>query len=116
MSSTEPRVAVLDDAALGWAQKALWTICIAVYLIVFIGGIRAGGAELVMMGRAAAFTVTAAVLGRMALGLMRRASLPVRQGPMADLDGPVGSLVDMVSSTNVAQQLDEAEAAVIGER
>ena len=90
---------------------ALWLICIAVYLTVFIGGVLAGGAELFVLGRATAFTLAAAVLGRIVLGLLGRASLPVRHGPLADQERPVGSLVDLVSSTNVAQQEDEALAA-----
>jgi hypothetical protein len=109
--STERRVRVLDESALGWARKGVWAICIGVYLTVFIGGLQAGGAELITMGRAAAFTVAAAVLGRLLLGLLSGASAPDRQGPMADQDGPVGSLAELMSSTNVAQHLDEAEAA-----
>ncbi|HEY0582298.1 MAG TPA: hypothetical protein VGE94_08940 [Chloroflexota bacterium] len=112
MNSTEARVRVLDEAALGWAQRGVWAICIGVYLTVFIGGVLAGGAELITMGRAAAFTLAAAVLGRVALGLLASASLPIRQGRMDDQDGPLGSLVDLTSSTNVGQQVDdEAEAA-----
>jgi hypothetical protein len=112
VDSTEARVRALDEATLGWAQRGVWMICVAVYLAVFVGGIQAGGAELITMGRAVAFTLTAAVLGRMVLGLLRAATLPVLQGPMADQDGPLGSLVDLAPSTNVAQQSeDEALAA-----
>src|SRR5207248_454247 len=53
----------------------------------------------------------AAVLGRMLLGLLGRASLPIRQGPLAAEERPIGSLVDLVSSTKVAQQEDQAKAA-----
>jgi hypothetical protein len=112
VDSTDVKVRVLDDAALGWAQRGVWIICIGVYLTVFVGGIVAGGAELITMGRAAAFTVAAAVLGRVALGLLAGAALPIRPGRMANQDGPLGSLVDLTSSINVAQQIDdEAEAA-----
>jgi hypothetical protein len=107
----EVREAALSEAGLGNASRCLWVLCIAVYLTVFIGGLQAGGAELVSMGRATAFTLVAAVLGRVLLGFLSRASLPVRPGQSADQDGPVGSLVDLVSSTNVAKQEDEAEAA-----
>ena len=58
-----------------------------------------------------AFTLGVALLGRMALGLLGQASLPVAEGPSAGQDGPVGSLVDLVSSTNVAAQEHEADAA-----
>src|SRR5919197_6681813 len=108
---SEAREPALDDTTLGHARRVLWVACIAIYLIVFIGGIQAGGAELPTLARAAAFTLAAAVLGRIALGLLGRASVPVREGPLADEDGPVGSLIDPLSSTNVAQQEDEAEAA-----
>jgi hypothetical protein len=107
----DQREPALSDAALSNARRGLWVVCLAIYLIVFIGGIQAGGAELPTLARAAAFTVAAAVLGRIALGLLGRASLPVRQGPLDDQEGPVGSLVDLLSSTNVAQQEDRAEAA-----
>jgi hypothetical protein len=107
----EVRELALDAATLGLASRFVWAVCIGVYLAVFIGGIQDGGAELITLGRATAFTLAAAVLGRMALGLLGRASLPVQQGPTADQEGPLGSLVDLVASTNVAQQEDEAEAA-----
>ena len=109
--ASETRELALDDTTLGYARRGLWVVCIAIYMIVFIGGIQGGGAELPTLARAAGFTVAAAVLGRIGLGLLGRASLPVRQGPLADQEGPVGSLVDLLSSTNVAQQEDKAEAA-----
>jgi hypothetical protein len=111
VNSTNAPVRALDDTALGWAQRAVWAVSIAVYLVVFIGGIHAGGADLTTMGRAAAFAVGTALLGRLVLSFLSRATMPNRQGPMADEDGPVGSLVDLASSANVAQQTDVAEAA-----
>jgi hypothetical protein len=102
---------VLNDAALSLAQRGVWALCIGVYLTVFVGGITAGGADLLVMGRAIAFTLVTAFLGHIALGLLARASLPVEEGPLAKPEGPVGSLVDVVSSTNVAGQEDGAEAA-----
>ena len=109
--ASERREAALDDATFGLARRGLWVVCIAIYLAVFIGGLHAGSAELVAMGRAAGFTVAAAVLGRILLGLLGRASLPVQEGPLAEEPSPIGSLVDLVGSTNVAQQEDKAEAA-----
>src|ERR1700694_5533020 len=93
---SEMRVAALGDAGLAWAQRLVWVVCIGVYLTVFIGGIQAGGAELMAVGRAAAFTLVAAVLGSTALGLLSRASLPGEPVPMAVPDGEVGSLVGLV--------------------
>jgi hypothetical protein len=98
---------VLDDSTLAWAQRTVWAVCIGIYLFVFVGGVMSGGDELLTMGRAIALTVAAAVLGKLALGLLAKASLPEEQGPSADQPGPVGSLVDLVASTNVAQQLED---------
>jgi hypothetical protein len=98
---------VLDENALSWANRAVWAICIAVYLTVFIGGLMASGDELEVMGRAVGLTLAAAVLGKVAVGLLGQAALPEEQGPSADQAGPVGSLVDMLASTNVAQQLED---------
>ena len=109
------REAALDDATLGFARRVLLAVCIGVYLTVFVGGVYAGGAELLALARATAFTLAAAVLGRMVLGLLGRASLPVQQGPLADQEGPVGSLVDLATSANVAQHEDTASTG-LGER
>ena len=108
---TEMRAA-LTDSQLDWARRLVWLVCIGTYLTVFIGGIRGGGDELMTVGRAAAFTLVAALLGSKAIGLLSRASLPEQPGPSADQAGPVGSLVGLVGSTNVANQEDEAAAAV----
>ena|SRR5437867_1148375 len=110
------REAALDDNGLAWARRVVWAMCIGVYLTVFIGGIQGGGAELIAVGRAAAFTLGAAVLGKMALSLLAKASLPVEQGPMAKQEGKLGSLVDLSSSANVPQQQDEADIVAPGER
>jgi hypothetical protein len=101
----------LSDEALSWAHRLVWIVCIGVYLTVFVGGIQGGGAELITTGRAVAFTLGVALLGRIALGLLGRASLPVVEGQSAGQEGPVGSLVDRVPSTNVAAQEHEADAA-----
>ena len=101
----------LSDEALSWAHRLVWLVCIGVYLTVFIGGIQGGGAELITTGRAVAFTLGVALLGRTALGLLGRASLPIAEGQSAGQEGPVGSLIDLVSSTNVAAQEHKADAA-----
>jgi hypothetical protein len=108
---TGDRKPVMGETAMSWAHRVLWSVCIAVYLTVFIGGIQSGGAELMTMGRAVACTLAVGVLGKMAIGLLGRASLPEEEGPSADELGQVGSLVDPAGSTNVAQQEDWAEAA-----
>jgi hypothetical protein len=107
----DERDPVLTEAGLSTAQRMLWIVCIAVYLTVFIGGIQSGGAELMAMGRAVAFTLAAAVLGKVAIGLLGQASLPAEEGPSADEPGRVGSLVELVSSANVAHHEDRADAA-----
>jgi hypothetical protein len=101
----------LSGEALSWAHRLVWTLCIGVYLTVFFGGIQGGGAELITLARAVAFTLGVALLGRTALGLLGRASLPVTEGQSAGQQGPLGSLIDVVSSTNVAAQEHEADAA-----
>ncbi len=47
----EVREPALDEAAMSRAQGVVWAVCIGVYLTVFIGGIHAGGAELLALGR-----------------------------------------------------------------
>jgi hypothetical protein len=89
----------------------MWAICIAVYLTVFIGGVHGGGAELITLARATGFTLVAAWLGKTALGLLERASLPEAEVPSATQEGTRGSLSGLVPSANVAQQLDGSEAA-----
>jgi hypothetical protein len=110
------RVAALDENSLAWAGRVVWAMCVGVYLTVFIGGIQAGGAELISVGRAAAFTLGVAVLGKIVLSLLASASSPVEQGPMANQDGKLGSLVDLDLSANVPQHQDEALMAASGER
>ena len=105
------RVPALDDGALAWANRCVWVACVGVYLTVFIGGIAAGATDLSALGKAIGFTLATALLGRVAVGLLSRASVPVQQGPTADEDGTVGSLVDLVSSPNLARPEDEASAA-----
>jgi len=111
MSPTGQQVAALDEVALGWARRAVWAVCIGVYLTVFVGGIQGGGAELLTMARAAGFTLAAAVLGRVVVSLLASAALPVRQGRMAEQDGPNGSPIDPTASTNVAQHFDDRAGA-----
>ena len=103
---------VLNEAALNWCSRGLWALCIAVYLTVFVGGILARGDELWVMGRAIGLTLVTGVLGKVAIALLARASLPEEEeeGPLADASGPNGSLVEPVPSTNVAEQEDRADA------
>ena len=98
---------VLDENALSWANRGVWAICVAVYLTVFVGGLMSSGDDLQVMAHAVGLTLAAAVLGKVAVGLLGQAALPEEQGPSADQAGPVGSLVDMLASTNVAQQFED---------
>ena len=115
-SNARIRVPALSEAGLAWAQRMVWAVCIGVYLTVFIGGIQAGGAELMTVARAAAFTLVTAVLGKMALNFLGNASLPVDPGPMAKQDGKLVSLVDLAMAANVPQHQDAPTMAVTGER
>ncbi|MBV8715517.1 MAG: hypothetical protein JOZ65_10660, partial [Chloroflexi bacterium] len=78
---------------------------------VFVPGVLGHGDELMVMGRAVGLTLLTALLGKVALGVLARATVPAEEGPSAEEDGPIGSRVELVPSTNVAQQEDGAEAA-----
>jgi hypothetical protein len=106
-----PRTPALSEAALGWARRGIWAVCVAVYLIVFIGGIQSGGEELSALGRAAGFTVVAAVLGRIGLGLLAGATVAGEAVPMDDEEGRLGPDLEGLGNTNVSEQEDEATAA-----
>jgi len=101
-----PRVRALSDRAFHRFQRGVWAVCVIVYLAVFIGGLQAGGSELLSLARAVGFTLVAALLGRTALGLLGHASVPGEPVPMAEPEGKVGSLVDLLGSTNVDTQQD----------
>jgi hypothetical protein len=107
---TPERVPVLDEQGLTWAYRGVWVACVATYLIVFVGCIQAGTADLVALERAIGFTLATAVVGRLAVGLASRATQPAPQGPTAEPDGKIGSLVDLLSSPNVNTPEDEASA------
>ena len=111
MNPNPDRTPVLDDAALAWAERGVWLACVAVYLTVFVGSLQAGVADLTALGRAIAFTLGTAVLGKVAVSLLSRASQPVETVPTADQDGTVGSLIDLTSSPNVSSPEIEAELA-----
>jgi hypothetical protein len=101
----------LNDVAMAWVGRGLWSVCVAVYLIVFVGGIQAGNEELSVVARAAGFTLVAALIGRLGLNLLGRASVPVEKVPLDDEDGQLGSRIDIDAEPNVAAQEDQAEAA-----
>jgi hypothetical protein len=104
-----PRVRALSDRAFHRYQRGVWAVCIVVYLAVFLGGLQAGGSELMSVARAAGFTLVAAFLGRTALRLLGGATVPGEPVPMAVAEGKVGSLADMLGSTIVASQDDHTK-------
>ena len=93
---------VLSDEALAQLRRLVWLACVCVYLVVFVAGVLAGTSDLLAMLRAAGLTVATAVLGRLALSLVSRASQPAPEPPSAGQDRTLGSLLDLVSSPNVA--------------
>ena len=93
---------------LDWGYRLVWLLCIAVYLTVFISGIQNGGSDLNTQLRAIGFTLAVAFVGRLAMGVIGRATEPQEQPLMATQDGTVGSLVDVVSSPTLAQPTDAA--------
>jgi|SRR5919202_3030549 hypothetical protein len=92
----------LPGDALAGLHRLVWLACVGVYLVVFVGGVLAGVSDLMAMLRAAGLTLVTAVLGRLALEVVSRASQPARQQPSAGQDRTLGSLLDVVSSPNVA--------------
>jgi hypothetical protein len=93
---------ILSDEAQAWLHRGVWLACVGVYLVVFVGSLLVGVPDLLAMLRAAGLTLATAVLGKLALSLVSRASQPAPAGPSAGKDRTLGSLVDVVSSPNVA--------------
>jgi hypothetical protein len=104
-----PRIPILSDLALNWAKRGVWVVCVAIYLIVFLGGLWAGSEEIRLLARAAALTLIAGVLGRIGLGLLGRASTPGEEIPMAEPERKVSSLLDQYSESKVAEQVDASD-------
>jgi hypothetical protein len=100
------KVLAATDTLLDWGYRVVWLICIAVYLTVFISGLQAGASELTTQLKAIGFTLATAFVGRMAMGVIGRATVPAEEPPLATEDGTVGSLVDLVSSPTLAHQSD----------
>jgi hypothetical protein len=92
----------VSDEVLAALHRGVWLVCVGVYLVVFVGGLLVGVPDLQAMLRAAGLTLATAVLGKLALSIVSRASQPAKQQPSAGQDRTVGSLVDVVSSPNVA--------------
>ena len=93
---------ILTDETQAWLHRGVWLACVGVYLVVFVGGMLAGVSDLVAMLRAVGLTLVTAVLGKLAVGLLGRASQPAQEPPSASQDRTLGSLLDVVSSPNVA--------------
>ena len=91
-----------SDEALAWLRRAVWLACVGVYLVVFVGGLVIGVSDLLAMLRAAGLALATAVLGKLALSIVSRASQPAKKQPSAGQDRTLGSLLDVVSSPNVA--------------
>ncbi len=98
---------VLSPSAIGFGYRVVWGLSALVYLTVFVSGLLAGGSELGTLVRAMGFTLATALIGKLALSVLGQATQPLS----ASEDGTVGSRVDLVSSTNVGEHEDEAEAA-----
>jgi hypothetical protein len=110
-TSSRERAPALNEAAMAWVVRGLWAVCIAVYLTAFVGGIQAGNEELGVVARAVGYTLVAAMLGRLGLNLLGRASVPVERVPMDDEDGQLGSRINDDLEPNVAGQEVRANAA-----
>jgi hypothetical protein len=101
------RTPVMSPEAVNTGYRLVWALCIGVYLTVFVSGVLSGGSELTTMVRAAGFTLATALVGKTAMSVLGQA-----REPLSDTqDGTVGSRIDLVSSPNVSEPEDEAEAA-----
>jgi hypothetical protein len=92
----------MSDEALAALHRGVWLACVGVYLVVFVGGLLVGVSDLLAMLRAAGLTLATALLGKLALSIVSRASQPTKEQPSAGQDRTLGSLLDVVSSPNVA--------------
>ena len=101
------RIRVMSPEAVNMGYRLVWGLCIGVYLTVFVSGVLSGGSELTTMLRAAGFTVATALVGKTAMSVLGQATEPLS----ATEEGTVGSRIDLVSSPNVSEPEDEAEAA-----
>ena len=101
MDSSAPLSLTVAEAQ-ATLRRLVWLACVGVYLVVFVSGVAGGASDLLAMGRAVGLTLATAVVGRLALALLSRASQP-SPGPLADEDRTLGSLVDLVSSPNLRE-------------
>jgi hypothetical protein len=92
----------VTDEVLAALHRGVWLACAGVYLAVFVGSLLVGVSDLQAMLRAAGLTLATAVLGKLALSIVSRASQPVKEPLSAGQDRTLGSLIDVVSSPNVA--------------
>jgi hypothetical protein len=93
---------ILSDEAQAWLHRGVWLACVGVYLVVFLGGLLVGVPDLLALLRAVGLTLATAVLGKLTLNLVSRASQPAPEPLSAGQDRTLGSLLDVVSSPNVA--------------
>ena len=97
--------------AMNWGYRIIWALCAGVYLAVFISGIQGGGSDLGTLGRAAGFTLAMALVGKLALSVLSKATHPVAEPLMAARVGTFGSLGDLLDSPNVNDQEESAQAS-----
>jgi hypothetical protein len=105
------REPVMSPTALSWGYRIVWGLCASVYLAVFISGIQAGGSDLGTLGRSMGFTLAMALVGKITMSVLGKATQPVPEPLSASQVGTVGSLVDLLTSPNVNELEDAAEDA-----
>jgi hypothetical protein len=104
------RIPVMTPNAMSWGYRIVWALCAGVYLAVFISGIQGGGSDLGTLGRAAGFTLAMALVGKLALSVLSKATQPVSEPLLAARVGTFGSLGDLLDSPNVNELEDTANA------
>jgi hypothetical protein len=105
------REPVMSPAAVSWGYRIVWGLCASVYLAVFISGIQAGGSDLGTLGRSVGFTLAMALVGKVAMSVLGKATQPIVEPLSASEVGTVGSLVDLLASPKVNELEDTAEEA-----
>ena len=109
------RVPVMTPTAMSWGYRIIWALCASVYLAVFISGIQGGGSDLATLGRAVGFTLAMALVGKLALSVLSKATQPAPEPLSASKVGTLGSLVDLLDSPNVNELEDPANAVEASE-
>jgi hypothetical protein len=99
----------MTPTALSWGDRIVWLLCVGVYMAVFISGIQGGGSDLGTLGRSVGYTLAMALVGKLAMSVLSKATQPAPAQLLASKIGTLGSLDDLIDSPNVNELEGEAE-------